>query len=35
MDNTRFVEVELTEKAANAMACENGCQRSSGSPTGG
>ena len=35
MDNKQFVEVELTEKAANAMSCDNGCQRSSGSPTGG
>ena len=35
MDNKQFVEVELAEKAANAMPCDNGCQRSSGSPTGG
>lgn len=35
MDNKMFVEVELTEKAANDMSCNNGCQRSTGSPTGG
>lgn len=35
MNNNKFVEIELTEKAANAMECDNGCQRASGSPKGG
>ena len=35
VDNKQFVEVELIEKIANEMACDNGCQRASGSPTGG
>ncbi len=35
MDNKKFVEVELIEKAANEMPCSNGCQRAAGSPTGG
>ena len=35
MDNNKFVEIELTEKAANEMSCDNGCQRAKGSSTGG
>lgn len=30
-----FIEIELTEKVAESLGCDNGCQRSQGSPTGG
>ena len=35
MEEKKFVEVELTEKTANARKCDNGCQRNEGAPTGG
>jgi len=37
MDNKKFVEIELTEKSANSMACNKdmGCQRAKGAPDGG
>ena len=30
-----FVEVTLNEKTIEMSGCPNGCQRSTGSPTGG
>lgn len=35
MDNKKFVEIEVQEKAAEKMPCFDGCQRAAGSPTGG
>lgn len=36
MENKEFVEIELSEKIVeNNRGCPNGCQRSTGSPTGG
>ena len=35
MDNNAFVLVDLEEKSEQYMACANGCQRSTGAPTGG
>ena len=34
MEKKKFVEVEVVEKVTT-MPCSSGCQRASGSPTGG